>query len=496
MLRRFAIDFFLPLALGACATLGFAPLGWYGLTLLALAGLLGLWWYAAPDLAAWRGWLFGFSSALSGLAWVSINAHSNGDASMVGGIFLPVLLSAVFALLVAATGAFASFTRSLPRVIWVFVFVPSAWVLAELLRGVIGVGFPWLSMGYVLTGAPVSPLIPLIGTYGLSFALVAAAGGLLLLVIGGLIDRLAVLIATCALPLGLWLLPPAISWTAPSGEPVSVAILQGNISPGENSEVTTLDSVLARYKRMAGANDARLVIWPEDSVPPPEQVTRPYLQQIAAIASQRGETVLAEMSVKRDAQSPPYNAVVVLGADHGRYYKRQLVTYSEYFRVPKFLRPLMQDMHPGHSNFLYGLQRRKPIKVGDVTIGLTPCFEDVFGYAGGCGLPQAELLVDMIDDTGLTNTPLQAQDLQIARMRALQVGRPLLRFTNTGIDTVVEADGQVRHQAQKFVVTNIETTVQPRSGATPYVQYGNKPLWALSLAIVVMGLLLGGLYRK
>lgn len=495
MLRRLATDFCLPLALGTCASFGFASFGWYGLTLLALVGLLGLWWTTPPGWAAWRGWLFGYACFSSGLYWYYVGAQVYGGAPVTAGLYWSVLLGAVLALTTAATGAFAAFTRPLPRVIWAFLLVPGAWVLGELLRGVISTGLPWLPVGYALVDAPLSPLIPLLGAYGMSFAMLATAGALLLLVTGGLIDRLAVLVAACALPLGLWLLPPAISWTTPSGAPIGIAILQGNASQGGQWNPVVLSLAMARYKRMTEVTDARLVVWPKIFVPSLD--VGPSLQQVAALASQRGQTVLLGMtSVKHGTLSPPYSAVVALGVDNGRYYNRHQAPCGAYFSVSEAAHSAIKSASANNSHALGGPQHQKLIKVGGVVIGLNPCFEDTFGYASDRDAPAAGLLVSMGNDAGFANSSAPAQHFQTVRMRVLETGRPLLRAANSGISAVVDADGQVLHQTKPFVTTRIETTVQPRSGTTPYMRYGDKPLWALSLGIVVVGLLIDILWRK
>ena len=81
------------------------------------------------------------------------------------------------------------------------------------------------------------------------------------------------------------------------------------------------------------------------------------------------------------------------------------------------------------------------------------------------------------------------QHLQIARMRALESGRELIRSTTSGISALVDHKGQIIKQSKQFETAILSGTVQPRTGSTPFVEYGNKPLLAYVLFILCAMLL-------
>lgn len=489
-------DTLLPIALGALATLGFAPFGWYGLTLLALAGLIGLWWRAGPRRAAWRGWLFGLGHFGTGVYWVYISTYDFGGAPQAVALFLVCTLVIVLAVFPAVVGVLAGIGRSLPRAFWALVWLPAVWLLAELLRAHIGTGFPWLSLGYALTGAPVGPVSAVVGVYGLSTLMVAAAAIPALLLAGGIGDRLLALVLAACMPLALWLLPPATSWTRPAGEPLSVAIIQGNIPQELKWNPEAREPTLARYRNLTEQTDARLVIWPEVAIPALKQMVTGFLDDMDAQAEAKHQTVLTGLLVNRTRQAPLYNTVLALGVDHGRYYKRHLVPFGEYFPVPNFLLPLLDGVNLRYSNFTHGPEEQPPITVDGTALGLSICFEDAFGYEIRKALPQAGLLVNVTNDAWFADSTAPHQHLQIARMRALESGRPLLRAANTGISAVIDANGRIRMRTPQFAVDMIEARVQPRRGATPYVRYGDMPLWLLALGITVIGLIVVRLRRQ
>lgn len=485
-----AFDFVLPPLLGVLATLGFAPFGWYPLTVLAFAGLIALWWRAGVKRAAWRGWLFGLGHFGSGVYWVFVSTYYHGGAPLPVAVLLVCLLAAYMALYPALVGAFAAVCGRLPRAVWALLLVPAAWVLGELVRARLGTGFPWLSAGYALTDAGLADLAPLGGVYLLGLLLLAVAGGLVLFAAGSRPGRAIAVAALAALPLGVWLLPAGQTWTRPAGEPMEVAILQGNIPQNIKWKPSVREPTLDRYRALNDAAEGRLIVWPEAAVPALAHRVADYLEAVDAEAAARERTLLVGVLQWPDREAPLYNAVYALGTDRGRYYKRHLVPFGEYFPVPEFMRAIMDGVNMRYSSFDHGPQDQEPITVGGVALGISICFEDAFAYETRKALPEAGLLVNMTNDAWFDGTTAPYQHLQIARMRAMETGRPLLRATQTGISAAIDADGRILARGAHYAVDTVEARVQPRAGATPYVRYGDLPLAVIALAICTLGFVL------
>lgn len=493
---RWAVELVVPPLLGAAATLGFAPFGWYPLTVLAFAGLLALWWRAGPRLAARRGWLFGLGHFGSGVYWVFVSTYYHGGAPLPVAILLVCLLPAYMALYPALVGAAAGACRHLPRVLWALLLVPCAWVLGELVRARLGTGFPWLSAGYALTDAPVVDIAPLGGVYLLSLLLLIAAGAVALLGAGGLPGRVGAVAVLAGLPLGLWLLPGSDIWTRAEGQPLDVAIIQGNVPQDLKWLPSLRDPTLERYRELNDAAEGRLVIWPEAAVPALAHHVPEYLDGLAADAEARGRTLLVGVLQWPEYDAPLYNAVYALGRDGGKYYKRHLVPFGEYFPVPEFLRSIMDGVNLRYSSFDHGPEEQTPITVEGVALGISICFEDAFAYEIRKALPEAGLLVNMTNDAWFDRTTAPFQHLQIARMRAMETGRPLLRATQTGISAAIGPEGQILARSAHYATDIVETRVQPRSGATPYVRHGDLPLAVFVLGISALGLAGAWLARR
>ena len=99
------------------------------------------------------------------------------------------------------------------------------------------------------------------------------------------------------------------------------------------------------------------------------------------------------------------------------------------------------------------------------------------------------MLVNVSNDAWFGDTIAPHQHLQIARMRAMEARRYLLRATNNGISAVIGSRGELLEVSRQFVPAVIDATVQPLSGETLYVRFGNWPLLLTGL-IALLALLL------
>lgn len=376
--------------------------------------------------------------------------------------------------------------------------LPALWTLGELLRARLFTGFPWLSQGYAWIGTPLKALGPLLGVFGMTWAAALLAGCLYLVCRGpGIRFRLIAVAAGAVIMTAIFLMPAPSFWTQAVGEPVTVAMVQGNVRQDRKWLPSNRQPTLVKYLRLTRrADTSELVIWPEVALPYVLDFVPPrYLDRLRGLLTSRGQTLVTGILTRDDA-GRIYNSVVAVGDGAGAdYQKRHLVPFGEYFPLPDFILTGLNLLNLPHSNLTSGAPEQPPFRVAGQVVGASVCYEDAFGLDVRRALPQATWLLNVSNDAWFGKSIGPLQHLQMARMRALETGRVMVRDTNTGRSAVIAADGSLTHTLPPFraVVSNV--TVQPRRGATPFVRFGYLPVWfGASLTLVLMGLI--SLWRR
>lgn len=470
---------------GAVLPLAFAPFGYFFIAPLALAALFALWSGASPRAAFLYGLLFGFTSFLGGTYWTHISVREFGGAPLALSIATTVGLVLILALFIATAGwAAARWLRSRGVRAWLFT-LPAIWVLAEWCRGFMFTGFGWLSVGYSQTDSWLMSLAPVFGQHGVSYATAITAGALLAIVRGRSRERRYALIALSVVWGGAWALG-GWRWTEPRGELVTVAIAQGAVGQELKWDREQYEGTLEIYRELTEQAAGRaIIVWPEVAIPNYYANVTRYLAEIQALAAAGGGTVVLGILHRDDEAQSAQNAVVALTEPPQFYIKRHLVPFGEYFPVPGFVRSGLRLLDLPYTDLAAGAPDQPLLSIAGERIAVTICYEDVFGAEQLGFLPEASLLVNVSNDAWFGDSIAADQHLQIARMRAAEVGRYLLRSTNTGISAVIDPQGRVVNRAPEFEPAVIRDSVQGFRGSTPYVVWHNYAV-LLILALVLV----------
>jgi apolipoprotein N-acyltransferase len=468
----------LALLVGALMPLAFAPLGLWPLAVVALAVLFGL-WARDPRRQAWRGGLFGLGMFGAGVYWLYISIHEFGNAPLALAAGLTLVLVAFLALFPALVGLIAA--RIPPTPFNRIVTWPAAWVLVEWVRGWILTGFPWLAVGYSQIDTPLAGYGPVLGVYGVGWALVLSAALLALVVDrGGLRLRVGALVGL----LTLWVLGwglGRIEWTAPRGETLTASLIQGNITQDVKWSPTSLVQTLERYREMTHrAWDSDLILWPETAVPAfLHSVYDRYVAPLHAEAKAEGRAVLIGAPVLDTADDRYYNSLLAFGSGEGVYSKRHLVPFGEYIPLSDLVAPVMSMIDIPLSEFSPGGADDALIRVGGFQFAASICYEDIFGEEVARGLDGADALINVSNDAWFGDSAAPHQHLQMARMRAIETGRYMLRATNTGVSAVIDPTGRIVARSPQFAPDILTAEIEAYAGATPYVVLGNWPVLVL-----------------
>jgi apolipoprotein N-acyltransferase len=487
----------LALAAGAALPAAFAPFGLWPLAVLCPALLMWLWQDATPRESAWLGFFFNAGTFAAGTYWLFISIHGFGNAPIWLALFLMVGLTSIMALYHAALGYGCA--RWLPRagaVRWL-IALPAAWLLIEWWRGWFLSGFSWLSLGYSQTDGPLAGLAPVAGVYGVSAALLLSAGALTAMASGTKWVRVAAAV-TLLVPWAAGAMLRGVSWTRPAGPPVSVAIAQGAIPQDEKWLDANRDTTLSLYQKLTEqAYGNALIVWPESAPADTANDLVPYLTQLYREAHAHGSAlVLGVLRADSGASdSDPvryYNSVLALDQAASWYDKHHLVPFAEFFPVPQFVRSWMRLMSLPYSDFTAGAADQPPLPAAHLNLGTTVCYEDAYGSTMLRVLGSADALVNVTNDAWFGHSSARHQHFQIARMRALEEGRYLIRAANDGISAVIGPHGEVVARAPEFRPVVLVSTVTPLLGLTPYARVGN---W-LSVTFAAVALACGLVVRN
>jgi apolipoprotein N-acyltransferase len=482
------IAYALSLLAGAVLPFAFAPFEQFWIAPLSYAALFYAWRGVSSRRAFGVGFAYGCASFGCGTYWIYIAVHDMGGAPIALAVALTVGLTLVLAAFVGAAGFIAArWFRTSGAAAWL-VTLPVLFVLTEWTRGWLFTGFGWLSAGYSQTDSWLMGYAPLLGLHGMSWAVLAIAGALVTLGVwvadtrsGRAPARVgAAAAAGAAIALvGIFAggaIAGSRAWTTPKEKTLSVALIQGAIAQDVKWKPEQLPGMLALYAGLTQQNlGTDLIVWPEAAVPTLVEYVRPYLDGVRRAAEARDSTVLLGI-LHRDPGAPPENAqnvLIALTEPPQTYIKRHLVPFGEYFPVPSFIRSWLRLMNLPYNDILPATDDQPAIVVGDERVAITICYEDVFGSEQLQYLPNATLLVNVSNDAWFGDSIAPHQHLQIARLRAAEAGRWLLRATNTGVTAVIDPRGRVAQTVPQFEATVLKHTVQGYTGATPYVRWGN-----------------------
>ena len=474
---------------GLMLPLAYAPFDLYPVIFIAIALLFAVWWVATPKQAFVSSWFFGLGMFGFGAHWVYVSMYEFGGVPFALSIALTVLFVCFLALFPAVL-AYGVTKWCLPicreHRAWAFVIVlPAAWLLGEWVRGWFLTGFPWLLAGYSQLDTVLVYWAPVLGVYGVSWLVAICAGAFLF----ALTSRSSMRWRVLAIPIAIFVLGWAgkhISWSQPLGEPIKVSMIQGNIAQDvkwlPEMRRPTIELYLASTREHW---DSDLIIWPESALPDFYDHVEFFLQALGEEARENNTDMLIGILSQEWPSGRYFNSMLSLGTEQGFYHKSHLVPFTEYLPLKSVLGPVVDFMNVPMSDFTKGEADQKTLQVAGHTVGLSICYEDAFGEEMLPALPAASFFVNASNDAWFGTSIAPHQHLQIARMRAVEFARPLLRSTNTGVTAVIDHWGKTVSALPQFKMAVLTETVQPMTGATLYARVGNVLVLLLAALSVI-----------
>lgn len=482
------------LVLGGLAVMAFAPFAYSPVMLGSLAGLFALWMKAAtPSDGAKLGLWYGLGLFGVGVSWLFSSIYLFAEVLLPLAVLLTFGWVLYLSLFIAAAGWMSVKFKSRPALTLLGLF-PALWVLFELLRGMLFGGYPFLLTGVSHLHTWLDGYAPILGVWGMSWALALSAGALVLL-----FTRKTWILSSIVLAL-VWTsggMLQKVEWVEASGKPIDIALLQGNVPQDRKWLSDEFFPTLERYIGMTKMNlDADVIVWPETAVPAYfDIVHKGALRSFIADAKLLQKDILVGVIAGGRDSEDYYNALINVGKVEDRYYKHHLVPFSEYFPFDSAFRFLSGLFEIPYATFSAGSADQQPIELGGHKAGLSICFEMAFGEELARQLPQAEYLVTVSNDAWFAHTLEPAQQLQDVQMRALELGREIARATNTGYTAVVGVDGRIKAEIAPYQEGVLRAEVQPYQGLTPYAQWQRLPI-VLLVGLILLFSLSGRLFKR
>ena len=461
---------------GAAFSTSFSPLDLWP---AALIGVLVLYWliYGLTSLPAAFCRCFAFALGKYGVGayWIFVSVHDYADV----GPAIAAVLFAVFLVVVSTTFAFVSVFAVATRSATLDSAVFAAGVcLVELVLTIPWAwSFPQLHLGYALVDLPLASYAPLGGVW-----LVSLLGAFSAVALRHLWRRrpvpaaaaVAVWIVGWAVPAGLW---------TTEGASVRVALVQGNVPLAEKWADGSADGILAKYRAMTlPIGQADLVIWPETALPTTLTVVG---RRLADIVDETGNPLIAGVFERfgRPGGARLYNAIVgVDGGFQSTYRKRQLVPFAEYTPLEwlfgSVLDPIGFPMSSLSSADGGGL-----LSVADMRLAVAICYEIAYPQLVNPQTAEADFIVTLSEDSWLGDSTGPWQHLQIARMRALETGRYVVRATNDGVTAIIDPNGDLTASLPRHVPGVLKGRVSLATGATPVARFG---VWAIVVPMLIV----------
>lgn len=483
--QTFSLSRFLPAFFaGLLMPLSFAPFHFPGAAILGLAIFYAQIQQGRARYAFFNGLSFGLGYFGLGISWVYISIHEYGHLNSIFSAFITFLFLSYLSLFPAFVGLIFKKLYTFESKLKATLLFSSLWIASEFFRATVLTGFPWLLVGFGQFDSTAKFLLPIFGVYGLSLITCLTACCLVHAVKDLKIKRyiwLFSLIFLLIAPVSL----KGIRWSTESKDPISVGVIQANLSMRDKWDENLFWQLLERYKvnteQLLGT---QLIVMPESAIPVPASYVEEFLTDLDNKANEKGSAIMLGIPKPTSSEETNYyNALIGLGLAEGSYLKQHLVPFGEY--IPSFLQKISARLAIPDANLKPGTKKQLLVKVAKHSIATLICYELAYGDLLRAQLPKAQWIVSISDDGWFGHSLAMYQQLQMAQVRALETGRYHVVANNDGLSAVINTLGQITSSLPAFSAGILKARLFAAEGITPWVRLGDYPILLLSFGLVI-----------
>lgn len=434
-------------------------------------------------------WCFGLGFFGTGIAWVHVSIATFGGVPLIASLMLMFLLCGYLALFPAVF--YFLLQRYFVVTLWPLA-APLIWLLMEWVRANALTGFPWLSIGYSQTDSPLHIFYPLIGEIGVSGLMILLASVATVFLYQRSSQSLFTMLSVYLIVWVSSFLLAQHNWLEPTEHVKKVALVQGNIEQNirwrPEQDLPTMEKYLTLSEHFWHHD---LIIWPEAAIPRLEVLAIDFLAQLDALATEYNTSLVTGIVDVNLESGSAYNKLIALGMDtpshntqayrypnHNYFAKHHLLPIGEFVPFEQLLRPLAPIFDLPMSSFSRGDYIQANLLTKGLHLAPAICFEIAFpGQIAANITDKTDAIITVSNDAWFGDSHGPHQHLQIARVRSMEFGLPLLRATNNGITAAFDHNGDLLGKLPQFEPAVLSVDVNLVNGRTPYLVLGNIPIY-------------------
>jgi len=268
-------------------------------------------------------------------------------------------------------------------------------------------------------------------------------------------------------------------------------MIQGNLKPNDKFLLSNpIETTWQVYgKPTFQDTSADLILWPENALPLQLPESQGFINRLDGLATYHNIALIIGLPVQATANNY-YNSLLAVGDGQGLYRKKHLVPFGEYLPFNRWLRGLINFFDIPMSDFIKGPDDQDDFKIPNMRLLPLICYEIAYpNYVREqVQNKRAEAIITSTEDGWFGKSWGPHQHLQIAKMRALETGRYVLRSTTSGISAIIDHTGHIIKQSPQFKPFVLKGRFVDRTGLTPWVEFGLFPLFTLLCFLILLSL--------